>query len=109
MLLLTGMLDLTVSQRQEVTTVFDAAIKTAAPVATQIESNQQALFEAAKSGKGDDQIKTIGDQQGPLTSQLMALQAQTFAKMWAVLNSDQRAKVDALIYAHIGDLLSNAR
>ena len=95
LLLLSTLLSLSDSQRQQLTTVFDAAAQTAAPIATQLEAGKGALFEAVKSGKSDDQIKNLAEQEGSLTSQMLALQAQTFSKMWALLDSDQKSKVDA--------------
>lgn len=109
LLLLSALLNLSDSQQQQLGTVFDAAVKTAAPIATQMEVGKEALFEAVKSGKSDDQIKNMAEQEGSLTSRMLALQAQTFSKMWALLNSDQKSKVDASMYGNIGEFLSNAK
>jgi len=108
LVLISALLSLSDSQRQQLTTIFDAAAQTAAPIATQMEAGKGALFEAVKSGKSDDQIKTLAEQQGSLTSRMLALQAQTFSKMWALLESDQKSKVDASIYGYIEDFLSSA-
>jgi Spy/CpxP family protein refolding chaperone len=75
--LFSALLNLNDAQQQQLHTAFDAAVKTAAPIATQMESNKDALFEAVKSGKSDDQIKTLAEQQGSLTSQMLTLQART--------------------------------
>jgi len=109
LLLLSALLSLSDPQRQQLTTVFDAAVQTAASIATQLEAGKGALFEAVKSGKGDDQIKNLADQEGSLTSRMLALQAQTFSKLWALLNNDQKSKVDASMYGYIEGFLSNAR
>ena len=107
--LISALLSLSDAQRQQLTTIFDAAAQTAAPIATQMEAGKDAFFEAAKSGKSDDQIKTLSEQQGSLTSRMLALQAQTFSKMWTLLESDQKSKVDRSIYGYIEDFLSDAK
>jgi LTXXQ motif family protein len=107
--LFSALLNLNDAQQQQLQTAFDAAVKTAAPIATRMESNKDALFEAVKSGKTDDQIKALATQQGSLTSQMLALQAQTFSKMWALLTSDQKSQVDASMYDDIGEFLANAK
>ena len=107
--LFSALLNLNDSQQQQLHTAFDAAVKTAAPIATQMESNKDALFEAVKSGKSDDQINTLAEQQASLTSQMLALQAQTFSKMWALLTSDQKPQVDASMYGDIGEFLANTK
>jgi hypothetical protein len=79
------------------------------PLATQMETGRESLFEAVKSGKSDDQIKSLAEQQGSLASRMLALQAQTFSKMWTLLTSDQRSEVDDTMYDDIGEFLSNAK
>ena len=91
------------------TVAVTVAAQTAAPIATQMEAGKDAFFEAAKSGKSDDQIKALAEQQGSLRSRMLALQAQTFSKMWTLLESDQKSKVDRSIYGYIEDFLSDAR
>jgi Spy/CpxP family protein refolding chaperone len=107
--LLTAVLSLDDMQQQQLRTAFDAAAKTAAPIATQLEDDKNALFAAVKAGKGDDEIKSLAEQQGALTSQILKLQAQTFAKLWAILRNDQKAEMDDLLYANIGEFLANAK
>ena len=109
LLILSALLSLTDSQQQQLGTAFDAAVKTAAPLVAQMETGKEALFEAVKSGKSDDQIKSLAEQQGSLESRMLALQAQTFSKMWALLTSDQRSEVDASMYDDIGEFLSDAK
>jgi hypothetical protein len=109
LLILSALLSLSESQQQQLGTAFDAAVKTAAPLVTQMETGKEALFEAVKSGKSEDQVKSLAEQQGSLVSRMLALQAQTFSKMWALLTSDQRSEVDASMYDDIGEFLSNAK
>ena len=93
-LLFQALLNLTDAQIETLTEVFDTAAETASPVATAANAGKNALFEAAKSGKSDDEIEAIAKQQGALTTQLQALQARTFVKMWALLTDEQKAKVN---------------
>jgi Spy/CpxP family protein refolding chaperone len=107
LLLFGALLNLTDAQDTQLTTVFDAAAKDAAPLATAAAAGKNALFEAVKAGQSDDQLQRLAQQQGALAIKLQALQARTFAKMWALLTADQKAKVDDSIYAHIGEFLAN--
>lgn len=107
--LFSAILNLSDSQQQQLHTAFDVAVKTAAPISTQLENNNAAIFEAMKAGKSDDQIKALVEQQASLSSQMLTLQAQTFSKTWAVLSSDQKARFDDLLYDDIGQFLANAK
>jgi hypothetical protein len=106
--LISALLQLNDSQQQQFRTAFDAAVKTAVPIAAQLEGGKAALFAAAKSGKTDDEIKHLADQQSALTSQILMLQAQTFMKLWAILSEQQKTEVDDFIYNNIGQVLSTA-
>jgi Spy/CpxP family protein refolding chaperone len=108
-ILISALLDLSDSQQQQLRAIFDAALPTAAPIVTQLDGAHDALFQAVKAGKGDDQIKGLAAQEGAVTSQLLTLQAQTFSKLWAILAKDQKTQADASIYEDIAELLSTAR
>lgn len=99
--LISIVLRLSDSQEQQLRGVFDAATASSTPIATRIEDGKAALFAAVKSGKSGDEIKAVAEQQGALTSQMLVLQAQTFAKLWAILNSEQKSAVDDFVYANI--------
>jgi Spy/CpxP family protein refolding chaperone len=109
LLLLTALLSLNDTQQQQLGAVFDAAVKTAAPLNTQIQNGNAAIFQAIKSGQTDAQIKTLSDQEASARSQLLALQVQTFSKMCAMLTSDQKSQVDDSMFTDIGQFLSLAR
>jgi hypothetical protein len=109
LLIFSAVLNLTDAQQQQLGNTFDAAVKTAAPLNTQIENGKNALFEAVRAGKTAGQLKALSDQEGALTSQLIALQTQTFAAMYAMLISDQKLMVDDSMFTDIGQFLSNAR
>lgn len=103
-----GLLDLTDAQQSELEASFDAAMKAAAPLNTQIDSSKEEFYEAVQAGRTDQQIQTLADKQGALTSQLLELQAQTFKKMVALLTAEQKPKVDGTMFIDIGLFLSNA-
>ena len=105
--LLAVLLNLSDAQQQQLHTVLDAAVQAAAPIATQMASTKEAVIEAVKAGKSAAQVKTLAGQHASLASQMLTLQAQTFAKMWAILRSDQKAHVDAAMYDDIGAMLAN--
>jgi Spy/CpxP family protein refolding chaperone len=109
LLVFTALLNLTDAQQQQIGGAFDAAVKDAAPLNAQIENGKQAIFDAVKSGKSPDEIKTLTDREGALGSELSALQVQTFAKMCAFLTSDQKAQVDPSMFMEISEFLANAR
>src|SRR5580700_9646773 len=67
--LFSAILNLSDSQQQQLHAAFDAAVKTAAPISTQMENNNVAIFEAVKAGKSDDQVETLVEQQASLSSQ----------------------------------------
>jgi Spy/CpxP family protein refolding chaperone len=106
--LFAAILTLNDAQQQQLRAAFDAAVMAAAPVATQLASSKEAVIDAVKAGKSDDQVKVLSGQEGSLSAQMLALQAQTFSKMWAILNMDQKSRVDDLMYDDIGQFLTNA-
>lgn len=101
------LLELNDSQREQLGTILDGAIQTAGPVQEQLNKGKQSLFEAAKAGKSDSEINQMADHQGSLSSQMLALQARTFAKACSMLTGDQQAKVDSFLYDRIGSLLAS--
>jgi len=107
LLLFRALLELTDQQSQQLTAAFDVAAEAAVPIATALDAGKNALFDAVKAGQDDDELERLAQRHGELTIQLQALQARTFARMWALLSDDQKAKVDESTYAHIGTFLAN--
>lgn len=99
--LITLVLKLNDSQQEQVHAAFDAAVKVAAPILDQMEHNKDALFAAVRSGKSEEEIKRLADEQGQLTSRMLLLQAQTFAKLWALLDSRQKGLADDFVDSNI--------
>jgi Spy/CpxP family protein refolding chaperone len=107
LLLYTALLDLTDAQRQQVQSAFDAAAQAAAPLTQQTTASVDAFYQAVKSGAGDDQIRALATEQGTRTTAIAVLQAQAFAKVWAVLTDAQKPKADVSLYKDIGEFLTN--
>ena len=105
--LFVALLDLGDSQKQQLSTILDGAVQTAGSIQAQLDKGEQSLFETAKSGKSDSEIDKLADQQGSLISQMLSLQARSFAKICGMLNSDQQTKVDSFLYERIESLLTN--
>jgi Spy/CpxP family protein refolding chaperone len=107
LLLFEVVLNLTDAQARQVETVFEAAAAAAAPLATALNAGKNSLFDAVKAGQSDDELESLAKRNGALTIQLEALQARTFARMWALLTADQKTMVDESTYEHIGTFLAN--
>ena len=101
LMLLSTVLKLTDSQQEQLRGDFDAAVKTAIPIMTQMQDDRLAVFGAVRSGKTEDEIKKLAEQEGNLTSRMLMLQAQTFAKLWSILNVEQKSEVDDFVYGNI--------
>jgi hypothetical protein len=99
--LVTLVLKLNDSQQEQLHAAFNAALKEATPIADEMEHAKNALFAAARSGKSEEEIRRLADEQGQLTSRMLFLQAQTFAKLWALLDSQQKALADDFVYSNI--------
>ena len=99
--LITLVLKLNDSQQEQLHAAFDASLKQAAPIADEMEHAKDALFAAARSGKSEEEIRRLADEQGQLTSRMLFLQAQTFAKLWALLDNQQKGLADDFVYSNI--------
>lgn len=99
--LITLVLKLNDSQQQQLRADFDAALKQATPIADEMANSKDALFVAVRSGKSEDEVERLAEQQGKLTSRLLLLQAKTFAKLWALLDDQQKGMADDFIYSNI--------
>jgi hypothetical protein len=99
--LVTLVLKLNDSQQEQLHSAFNAALKEATPIADEMEHAKNALFAAARSGKSEEEIRRLADEQGQLTSRMLFLQAQTFAKLWALLDSQQKGLADDFVYSNI--------
>jgi LTXXQ motif family protein len=108
-IVLSALLDLDDAQQKKLKTILDAAIQIAAPLATQIDGANGALFDAVKSGQSDDEVETLASRAGSVTTQMLTLEAQTFSKVMGILTKDQKSQVDATMYADVAEFLSSAQ
>jgi hypothetical protein len=99
--LVTLVLKLNDSQQEQLHAAFNAALKEATPISDEMEHAKNTVFAAARSGKSDEEIRRLADEQGQLTSRMLFLQAQTFAKLWALLDSRQKGLADDFVYSNI--------
>ncbi|HEX4347176.1 MAG TPA: Spy/CpxP family protein refolding chaperone [Vicinamibacterales bacterium] len=106
LLLFTALLDLTDTQQAQVRTVFSAGVDAAGSIGQQGAPGPQALYEAVKAGASDDEIRGLASQAGTRAMAVTVLQAQTFAKVWALLTDAQKAKMDFTMYDDIGQFLT---
>jgi Spy/CpxP family protein refolding chaperone len=94
-----GMLDelqLTDAQKAQAHQIFQDNHTAAQPIETQMRDIHQQLAAAVKSGAPDSQIDQLSNQSGALAAQMTALRTKAFAKVYALLTPDQKAKADAM-------------
>jgi hypothetical protein len=103
--LLSIVLHLSDSQQQQLRAAFDLDVKAAMPIISQMDDSKTAFFQAIRSQRSEDEIKKLAEEQGKLTSQMLLLQSQAFARLWSVLNDEQRSQLDEFVYDNIRTFL----
>jgi hypothetical protein len=99
--LISFVLQLSESQRDQLHEAFDQGLKDAAPIESQMERDKQAFNSAVLTGKSAEEIKRLAEHQGALTSQILLLQARTFENMLKILNEHQKTQVDDFVFKNI--------
>jgi Spy/CpxP family protein refolding chaperone len=89
-------LQLTDAQQTQAQQIFQAAHANAQALETQLQGIHTQLASAVKSGAPDAQIDQLCSQAGTVMGQLMAIRTKAFAKFYAILTPDQKAKADAM-------------
>jgi Spy/CpxP family protein refolding chaperone len=89
-------LQLTDAQKTEAQQIFQAVHANSQTLETQLQGIHQQLASAVKSGAPDAQIDQLSNQAGTVMGQLMAMRTKAFAKFYAILTPDQKAKADAM-------------
>jgi Spy/CpxP family protein refolding chaperone len=89
-------LQLTDAQKTQAQQIFQASHANAQTLETQLQGIHQQLASAVKSGAPDAQIDQLSSQAGTVMGQLMAIRTKAFAKFYAILTPDQKAKADAM-------------
>lgn len=92
---LTNSLSLTEDQKAKASTIFAAAFTTGQNIRASERANRQSLAEAIK--KNDTAaIDQLSAAAGTLSGQLTAIEAKANAAVYAMLTTDQQARLDAL-------------
>jgi protein CpxP len=89
-------LNLTDDQKQQAHSILQVARESAQPIAQQLKQNRLALHDAIKAGKPDAGIDQLAATNGNLVGQVTAIRTKAFAKIYALLTSEQRTKADQL-------------
>jgi Spy/CpxP family protein refolding chaperone len=92
-------LSLTPDQKTQAGSIFQNSLSQAQPLMTQMRDNHRALEQLVKggaTGNFDQQLQTLANTQGSLTSQLAVIHGKAMAQVWNLLTPDQRQKADQL-------------
>jgi Spy/CpxP family protein refolding chaperone len=89
-------LDLTDPQKQQATSIFNAAEEASKKFRESLEQAQSALNDAVKTGVSDQQIEKLAGALGTLAGQLAANETKARAKFRALLTAEQRQEFDQL-------------
>ena len=79
-------------QKAEVERIFSAAAEKAAPVRDQLTKGRQVIAQAMLSKAGDDDIKKLLADYATVTAQMTGIEAEAFAKIYALLKPNQQGK-----------------
>ena len=88
-------LKLNKEQKEQVQTIFQAAMEQARPVAEQIAKGREAIATAMINGQSEDDIKKMLDGYAGLAAQMTAVETKAFGKVYALLKPNQQAKAPA--------------
>ena len=88
-------LKLNKDQKEQMQTIFQAAMEEAKPVAEQITKGREVIAGALIGGKSDDEIKKMLDQYAGLAAQMTAVETKAFGKIYALLKPNQQSKAPA--------------
>ena len=83
------------AQKQQARAAMQQARQNAQPVAQQLRANRQALAAAVKANDVA-RIHSLSAQQGHLQGQLLGIQSEARAKVYATLTPEQKAKADEM-------------
>ena len=86
-------LNLTPDQQAQAKQIMATARQEATPLRQQMKQNREALASAIKSGN-DAQIDQVSKAEAPVVSQLTAIRAHAFEKIYAMLTPEQKTKAD---------------
>jgi LTXXQ motif family protein len=88
-------LKLNKEQKDQVQTIFLAALEESRPLGEQIMKARDEIAEAMIAGKSEDDIKKMLDEYTGLAAQMTGIETRAFAKMYALLKPNQQPKAPA--------------
>jgi hypothetical protein len=83
-------LKLSKDQKEEISTLFDEAQKSAAPMREQLMTGRQVMAQAMIGKKSDDEINKYVQMYAQVAAQMTAIEAKTFTKVCAMLKPNQQ-------------------
>ena len=92
---LTTLLNLTADQASQATTIFTNAAGAASTLQTTLNTDRQSLQTAVKNN-ATATIDQLSTSIGSLSGQILAIQSKADGAFYAILTSDQQAKLDQL-------------
>lgn len=92
---LTTLLNLTTAQASQATTIFTNSITATSALQTTLRTDRQSLQAAVKSNAAST-IDQLSTSIGGLSGQILSIQSKADAAFYAILASDQQAKLDQL-------------
>ena len=93
--LIADKLKLNKDQKEQVRTIFRAAMEEARPVTEEIAKGREVIAGAMITDKSDDDIKKMLDQYAGLAAKMTAIEITAFGKVYALLNPNQQSKAPA--------------
>jgi hypothetical protein len=95
---------LTKEQKKEFKTLIDGVAKDAVPVREQILKGRAQLLEAAQTGRGQDEMKKLVDDQAALMARMTHLEMTVFGTICRKVSAEQRKQGAAALFALVPNL-----
>ena len=89
-------LSLDETQRASAKKILDEAKAASQPVVAQLKQGHDDMATAVKNNAPETRFDDLGAAQGKLVGQLAAIHGRSFAKVYALLTPEQRAKADKM-------------
>lgn len=102
MVMLSERLDLTAGQRQSIGRIVDETAPKLRDLMFRMQDTRKELDAALEAGGDDATLRRLADTQGKLHADLLYLQMSTRGKMRALLNDEQRGKLEDGVFAGRG-------
>jgi len=94
--MLTNMLSLTASQREQVKTILEREESAAKPLVEQLKEAWDSLVSAEKAGAPESEIDILTRNIGSVSDEILALDAKAQSKIYGQLSADQKQRVEQL-------------